>query len=96
MNCTFRSTTSNELGTVISTSNMRSSMNYLQLINNTFENNNCLKHGGLFSFSTVKYTVTSIGNIYLNNRAKGSGGIGYLYISELWYSEKNGVYKSRK
>jgi len=74
---------------------MRANQNYLQLYNNTFSSNRCSANGGLFSFVNVLYTITSIGNIYTSNNAKFSGGVGYIYKSEILYSEENGYYSGK-
>jgi len=94
MNCLFKKSSSKENGVVLSTLSMMSAMNHLQLLNNTFQDNSCKKHAGLFFFKEAQYKIIAIGNSYMNNKAKLSGGIGYIYKSNLWYSEEDGHYKS--
>jgi len=75
---------------------MRENGNYLQMLNNTFSNNLCSANGGLFSFVNVYYKIFSNQNIYINNKAKFAGGVGYVYKSDILYSEDNGYYSGRK
>ena len=95
-NCTFNNNRAIQSGNIFSSESMRTNLNYLQMLNNTFSNNNCGSNGGLFNFVNVLYKISSIGNTYTNNKAILSGGIGYVYKSEIWYSEDNGYYSGLK
>jgi len=94
-NCLFRNNFISQSGSILSSSNMRTNINYIQILNNTFTNNSCGFNGGLFNFLSVFYNITSIKNNYTHNKAKYSGGIGYTYRSELLYFEDNGYYYSK-
>ena len=94
MNCTFQNNLASQSGLVFRSSYMRVNRNYLQLLNNTFLNNVCNDNGGLFSFVSVSYNISTRNNIYMNNQAKRSGGVGYIYKSEFLYLEDNGFYYS--
>lgn len=85
-NCIFRMSWSRGLGTVIRALDMTHN-NILKLLNSIFEDNVSEMHGGLFYFKESQLNITSVGNIYRNNRAKGSGGIGYILHSNIWYWE---------
>jgi len=95
-NCSFRNNFVSQSGVILSSNNMRTKMNNLQLLDNVFTNNTCNHKGGLFNFLSVFFDITSINNIYTHNRAGHSGGIGYTYRSELFYFEDNGYYYSKK
>ena len=94
VNCTFINNFASQLGVLLSFDNMRSNQNYLQILDNNFTNNTCNANGGLFSFVNVFINITAIHNSYRNNKAKYSGGVGFVYKSKALYFEDNGYYYS--
>ena len=91
---TFQDNSAVKTGSVLSVSDMKKSANLLILRDNIFLNNSCTQKGGVFSYQSVNLTVNAKNNIYTNNMALVSGGVGYTDGATLEYMETNGTYIS--
>ena len=93
-NCIIKDNYSKKSAVFLSFQNMGSGKNNLEIWMNVFKNNTSQNHGGLFQFISASFNLILKDNIYQDNRAGGSGGIGFISHSISKYVEENGYYLS--
>lgn len=81
-------------GSIFTSQDMNYGNSKLEMANNTFRNNTSIGSGAIFSFVNTKYSVKAFNNSYIGNSATISGGVGYVNIAALTFTEIDSTYLS--